>query len=395
MQTSARKKIALWQPYFLGGGAEAVALWTLQALLEDYDVTLHTLSPVDFGWLDKMYCTQLADKSIHVQAQLPNWWASSSADFLLSNNQQTRVALIYWSIRCFKQVAHQYDVAFSTFNALDMGVAGMQYLHWVHVLERYPDQAKPLQNLLMKWTHFSHEQLAENFSIANSQFTADRVEKAYGIKSQVVFPPVTTEIVSQPWEQKENAFLCSGRIVEAKQTHRAITILRAIRDKGFDVKLHITGGGGGVYANGYVRKVQKLARENADWVFLHQNLAYQDYLKVVASCRYGIHYKPEPFGISIAEMLKADMIPFVRSVGGQVEIVGAENAAILFANEPEAIERIANVLRNEALQVDLRRSLHQRKQLFSTERFMDEIRSKVDQYLSAGADLSPLPLSSQ
>ncbi|HEY9887959.1 MAG TPA: glycosyltransferase family 4 protein [Candidatus Obscuribacterales bacterium] len=382
MPTSAKPTLALWQPYFLGGGAEAVALWILEALHADYDVTLHTLSAPDFVWLDKMYCTQLAHKNIQVSPQLPDR-LSQAAYFLLGNNKAMRLALIYWSIRSFKQVAHQYDVAFSAFNALDMGVPGIQYLHWVHVLEQLPNKASLWQKLLMKWVDFSYPQLCENFSIANSQFTADRVSKAYGIESGVVFPPVTTEIAAQPWADKENAFLCSGRIVKAKQTHRAITILKAIRAQGFDVKLHITGGGGGVYSQGYVREVEQLAKANADWVYLHQNLAYQDYLKIVAQCRYGIHCKPEPFGISIAEMLKADLIPFVRSTGGQVEIVGAENTDILFDNEAEAIAKIAQVLQDEARQQTLRQALQQRQYLFSTERFMGEIQTTVRQYLAS------------
>ncbi|MEL6136627.1 MAG: glycosyltransferase, partial [Cyanobacteria bacterium J06628_6] len=143
-----------------------------------------------------------------------------------------------------------------------------------------------------------------------------------------------------PWADKENLFLCSGRIVKPKQTHRVISMLQAVREKGFDVKLHITGGGGGIYADSYMRQIETLARQNSDWVYLHRNLSYKDYLELVSRCRYGVHYKPEPFGISVAEMLKADMIPFVRTFGGQMEIVGSEQKSILFADEQDGVEKL-------------------------------------------------------
>lgn len=382
MVKTVKKRIAVWQPFFFGGGAEAVALWVLQALSSEYDVTLFTLAEVDIAWLDTMYATQLSKQDITVHTLLTGRlgkWAYA----LMSNGPIARMAFVYWTIRRFKAVSADYDLVFSAYNALDMGRPGIQYLHWVYVVEKETEQAERWMKALMRWVDFSRERLQQNLSIANSQYTADRVQKCYGIKAQVVFPPVITQIDALPWAEKDNAFLCSGRIVQAKQTHRVITILKAVRAQGFDVKLHITGGGGGVYGQDYLRKIEAIAQAHSDWIFLHQNLPYEDYLKIVARCRYGIHYKPEPFGISVAEMLKADMIPFVRSKGGQMEIVGAEHVDLLFDNEKEGAEKIAAVMRDQSLQEALRRSLAHRKHLFSTEHFMAAIRQTVEQALTA------------
>lgn len=380
MNISSKPQIAVWQPYFLGGGAEAVALWILEALIPEYDVTLYTLADISLPWLDSMYSTELAPKNVQIKTQVPNW-LRSFAYFLISNNKMLRMFFIYWSIRQFKESSHHHDVLFSAFNALDMGQPGIQYLHWEHVVEKKKEKAEPWLKVFMKWVDFSYDRLGKNFSIANSEFTAQRVEKAYGVQAEVIYPPVTTEIDALPWHEKENAFLCSGRIVRNKQTHRAITILKAVREAGFDVKLHITGGSGGAYAQKYLKEVQQLAKENADWVFLHQNLPYSEYLKIMASCRYGIHYKPEPFGISVAEMMKAGMIPFVRSKGGQMEIVGSEQTEILFLDEPDCVKKVIQVLGDESLQQTILQTLDERKKLFSTERFMDEIRTTVKHYL--------------
>lgn len=378
----ARKSIAVWQPYFRGGGAEAVALWILEALYQEYDVTLHTLAPVDLAWLNSMYDTHLPEGSIKVSHYLSQRF-EGSAYGLMARGEFFRAAFVYWAVKRFKAAASQYDLVFSAFNALDMGRSGIQYLHWVHVVDEPYDQAHWWQKALMRWADFSYERLESNYSIANSQYTADRVQKSYGIDSEVIFPPVITQIDALPWEEKENAFLCSGRIVQPKQTHRVIEILKAIRQRGFEVSLHITGGGGGVYQQAYLTQVEKLVDQNSDWITLHQNLPYDEYLKVVARCRYGIHYKPEPFGISIAEMLKANMLPFVRSKGGQMEIVGAEHEALLFKKQKDAVEKISAVLGDTALQESLRASLQARKALFSTEHFMKSIRTTVASYLQS------------
>ncbi|MGB5974496.1 MAG: glycosyltransferase, partial [Nodosilinea sp.] len=185
-----------------------------------------------------------------------------------------------------------------------------------------------------------------------------------------------------------------GRVVVAKQTHRVIEILSAVRQQGFDIKLYITGGGGGTYSWGYGRRVRKLAAANADWIRFYRDLPYADYLDILARCRYGLHHKPEPFGISVAEMVNAGMIPFVYNRGGQVEIVNAANTDIIFCNAQDAVEKIAAVLKDCDRQTALQAALAGQKSLFSTERFIQEIASAVSDRLSSFSLTSAPPSSS-
>lgn len=385
------KTIAVWQPYFLGGGAEAVALWVMVALVNDYDVTLCTLTGVDLTHLNAMYGTNLSGDRLRVRSLL-NPGLTRLVHRLIANLPWVRLALIHWSIRRFKAISAQYDLAISTYNAVDLGRLGLQYIHWVNVVEQPWRKASPVMKLMLMLSQFSESNLRANVSLTNSFCTADVVKQTYGIEAQVVYPPVTTAITPVPWEEKETAFLCSGRVVVAKQTHRVIEILAAVRQRGFDVKLHITGGGGGTYGWGYERRVRKLAEANADWVTFYCDLPYADYLDILARCRYGIHHKPEPFGISVAEMVNAGIIPFVYNRGGQIEIVNAANTDLIFSNAQDAVEKIVAVLENGDRQTTLLNALAHQKWLFSTERFTQEIAAAVADCLSPPPPPSP-PLS--
>jgi glycosyltransferase involved in cell wall biosynthesis len=383
MTPPSPKTIAVWQPYFLGGGAEAVALWLLAALVDDYDVTLCTLAGVDLASLDAMYGTSLAlAPTLTVKSWIPSTY-TRLVYRLIANLAWAQLVFIHLSIRWFKAVGQPYDLVVSAFNAVDLGKPGLQYLHWVNVVEKPWQQASPMMKLMLRLSQFSEERLKANASIANSHYTAQRVKKTYGIDAPVIYPPVVTALKPVPWDDKEDAFLCSGRVVFAKQTHRVIEILSAVRERGFDIKLYITGGGGGTYSWGYQQKVRQLAAANSSWITFYQNLPYADYLNVVARCRYGIHHKPEPFGISVAEMVKAGLIPFVCARGGQIEIVGASNTDIIFEKADDAIDKIAAVLAKPNRQQSLLDSLAKQAPLFSTERFTQEIRAVVDTCLNS------------
>jgi glycosyltransferase involved in cell wall biosynthesis len=374
MKPSTCKSVALWYPCFMGGGAEAVALWMLEALKDKYDVTLFTVADISFEKLNGMYGTQLSKEQITVKALSPALF-TSICHFLTANNADVRMLLMHLLIRFFKANNQSFDLVISAYNAMDLGRQGLQYIHWINVLEGKKAIYRNISN-------FSTEQLRENISISNSHFVADRVKTAYGIESSVIYPPVVMESRDIPWEQKEDAFICSGRLVASKQPHKVIKILKAVRRQGFDVKLYMTGGGGGASNVKYRRLVMKMAEENASWVTVYENLKYKDYVDVVDKCKYGIHYKQEPFGISIAEMVKAGAIPFVRSQGGHVEIVGANNSGLFFDSDAKAIEQIVGVLSSVEKQEHLRSALAEQKELFSTHRFMEEISKAVDHYFS-------------
>lgn len=376
MTSPALRKIAVYYPAFLGGGAETVALWMLEALKEKYELTLFTVSDIDFERLNAMYGTTLSHQKIQVKSLFPKF-SSSITDSLIANNKQIRMLLFHLSIRHIKARQEEYDLLISAYNAADLGKKTIQYIHWVKVLEG--------NWWCEKVSNFSIAQLRKNCSLSNSQVVREAVQKTYGIDSTVLYPPVVLDIPNESQIEKENAFICSGRITEAKQPDKVIKILERVRAQGFDVKLYLTGGGGGAYALKYERSIKKLAIENADWITLYENLEYADYVKVVARCKYGIHYKKEPFGISIAEMVKAGVIPFVRSQGGQVEIVGAQNQDLFFGDEEEAIAKIIAVLSSSEKQSTLLEALKAQKQLFSTQRFMAEMTKFVDGYFEQAA----------
>ncbi|AFZ01030.1 glycosyltransferase [Calothrix sp. PCC 6303] len=369
------KKIAVFYPYFMGGGAETVALWMLQALVDKYDLTLFTLANINFEKLDSMYGTSLSNRNIKIFKLVPDA-ISNICHFLIANNQQLRMMFIHLVLRMLKQKANSYDLVISGYNAADLGdKIGIHYIHWTQVLE----EGLPIHQ---KISNFSQKNLLQNVSVANSRWIANRTKEIYGVDAKVVYPPVVMEPQNIPWHQKENTFICSGRIVKAKEPHRVIKILKLVREQGFDIKLHLTGGGGGIYGWKYNNFIHKIVQENSDWITLHENLPYQEYIKLVSVCKYGIHFKREPFGISIAEMVKAGAIPFVKGEGGQIEIVGEHNQELFFNTEEEAVNRIVHVLSHEDKRNQLIISLANQVDLFSTGRFMSEINVVVEDYFN-------------
>ena len=332
-----RRSIALFYPVFAGGGAEAVALWTACALQDDYDVTLFTALDVDLERLNQMYATYVSPDRVKVKAQ----FSGQARDFLTwlrAKGQLFGHLILHNSIRWFKTASQGYDVCFSAYNAIDFGRLGLQYIHW-HTVLRQPR---------LYWiSGFSEKRAVSNVSVANSQYTADKFEKTFGHSIDVLYPPVVYDesLKIVPWEKREPlSFVCSGRIVKAKSPHRIIEILQEVRQRGYDVKLHLTGGGGGNYADGYVRQVEAMVRENSDWVTLHTNLNYQDYMDVLRNCRYGFHLKMEPFGISVAEIVQMGLVPLVRYRGGQVEIVGTDHPEILIHPKDDHCAKIISIL---------------------------------------------------
>ena len=374
------KKIAILYPLFLGGGAESVTLWMLQALKDQYDLTLVTFSYIDFAQLDRQFGTKLNGAGVHLQIlfRFLNRVRSMQSYSLMTIRQHLLASY-------FRNMRLEFDLAIAAFNEMDLGGTGMQYIHvplFGHGNEtarkalRYP--TSPMRTFYQRACEilvgYSDERMKQNITLTNSRWTADLIKKSYAIETQVLYPPVSLDPPDIPWEERENGFTCSGRITIDKNLEKVIEIICKVRERGQDVHLHLLSGS---FEPAYRKTILDLRDQYSSWLFVEENLSRNELAHMLAKHRYGIHGRAnETFGISIAEMVRAGCIPFVPKGGGPEEIVG-ENPNLIFDNNEEAVEKIITVLSDEELAGFLKKAMKERALLFSVDKFKAELLNLV------------------
>ena len=164
-----------------------------------------------------------------------------------------------------------------------------------------------------------------------------------------------------------------GRIAPEKRIEDAIAILEAVRGCGHSVRLHLCGEiGGDVYG----RRIAQLCRERADWIVVEGRVSGERKSRILTHCRYGIQTRgAEPFGISVAEMIKAGAIVFAPANGGQAEILDTPD--LLFTSQAEAIAKIQAALNQPNRQMQLARILAARGGLFDARNFIRQARAGI------------------
>jgi glycosyltransferase involved in cell wall biosynthesis len=94
----------------------------------------------------------------------------------------------------------------------------------------------------------------------------------------------------------------------------------------------------------YARRLDERARAHGPWVRLHRDVPRDALGPLLAARRYGIHaMADEPFGMAVAEMVRAGCIVFAPDTAGPAEIIGAY-PPVTFASATQAIECIETVL---------------------------------------------------
>jgi len=371
------KKIAILFPAFLGGGAEAVCAWILESLKNDFDVTLITLSDISLTELDEQYGTMLQGSTVKVhRVPLPLTWRERVEKSLSMFSFRQFFMMRYYK----KELAGKFDLVISAFNEMDFGHRGVQYIYFpmfgrasdkIRSVVGYPDSAmrKMYKELLRIWSGYSEERMKKNITLVISYWTAYLVQNIYRIDVRVVYPPAVLKCPDIPWEEREDGFVLVSRIVREKNIEVAIRIISEMRRRGLDVHLHIIGGVGDPK---YRQELEHMAGTQ-DWIVWEERLPKSEYAHLLARHKWGIHVrKNEQFGIGVAEMVLAGVIPFVPAEGGQVEIVNGDER-LLWRNEEEAIYKIETVLTDWMLQEQIRRGLGKQRNKWSAERFKKEI----------------------
>ncbi len=382
-----RPRVAVIHPQIkTGGGSEACVLRILEALHEEHDLTLITSNKIDFAELNAFYETRLGPEDVRTVRVAPplllrsgNWF-SALRGFRL--NDYCRAA------------AGDFDLMFSAYNPMDFGRPGIQYLLDPLFNTRLLQMLNPTPRRLRRWFYkdsfyrraylklgerlssYSPEAVRQNVTVVDSDWMGGLTRAALKLETQTLYPPVPDAARNSPWDKREDGFLCVGRIVPEKQVERAMKIVAAVRRELPGIHLHVVGRVGDA---AYFRSLRRLARSLGDWIAFEIEVPAARKAEILASHKYGIHGKEnEPFGITVAELVKAGCLVWVPRGGGQVEIVAHDS--LTYSGIEDGAARILSVLKDEGRQADLRAHLASRASLFSLGRFESEVKRIVAKF---------------
>ena len=376
------------------GGGNGVGAWMLEALREDYELSVLTWEPFAPQAIDRFYGTALAGAGITTHGVAA--WLRRSLDAIPLPLSLLKTSLL---LRRAKRMAAGFDVLLSANNEADFGRPGIQYIH-------FPWGYQPRPPVDLRWYHprvlrslyyrlcvaiagFSFDSMRANVSLVNSAWTGGMMQRRHGVAGRTLHPPVPGDFPDVPWAAREPGFLCIGRIAPEKEVERVVEILAAVREVVPDVHLHIVGTPG---PPAYCARIRRLAERHGGWISLNESLPRADLVRLIAGHRFGIHgMREEHFGIGIAEMVRAGCVVWVPDGGGQVEIVS--DARLRYASVEDAAKKILRVLQDPAELAAVRADLAARRDLFSTERFAREIRAIAATLSADPTSKPPTPLN--
>jgi len=386
------KRVLLVQPSLNPpGGGNAVAAWIVQALRECCEVSVLSWTPPRLDEINGFYGTSLEarDFSGHlVPARIRRIFDALPASLALFKRAILRRELNRL------RFDHRFDVLLGADNEFDFGCRGIQYLH-------YPNQRLPRPRVDYRWYHripgsvrvyrslsqglaaASVDRMRANLTLVNSAYIAKMVSEVHGIDTQIVFPPVSGRFPQVDWDQRADGFLCVGRFSDEKRLETVVDIIARLRARGHEIVLHLIGDES---RSVYGKRIRALARQNESWIWLHLSVSREELMDLMTQNRYGIHAMlDEHFGIAVAELQRAGCIVFAPNSGGPAEIA-AGDSRVLYESPRDAVSKIEAVLENPELREDLRAGVARRRDRFSVERFVSEMRRIVLEFESDGPE---------
>jgi glycosyltransferase involved in cell wall biosynthesis len=225
--------------------------------------------------------------------------------------------------------------------------------------------------------------------ISISNFTKGFIDKTFGIKSVLIYPPVDTErFLPLP---KENIILSVGRFTKSLHNKKQEVLVEAFKrlvDSGVNNwKLMIVGG---------VTEDEKYIVDNLNKMKDHYHIEIKtdidlnELTKLYGSASifwhasgFGIDEninpeKVEHFGISTIEAMSAGCVPVVAKKGGQKEIIEENISGLFFETVDELVKKTKMLIVNQKERESLSQKAIMRSKYFSKEQFTNRIDSIIE-----------------
>ncbi|MDD8027116.1 MAG: glycosyltransferase family 4 protein [Acidobacteriota bacterium] len=378
-ESVGRPKAAVYHPWLIeGGGSEAVALWAARALSYEFAVDILTMGETPLDRLNAAYGTDLREPEIGlIRIPVPR--------LLRRRGDALRAAL---AARAVRPLLSGYDLLFSSYNVMDFGRRGLQYISDFSFddairraclgdtvdgreLRRRPAPWRSLYlGTARKIARQSRSGWRRNLTLANSRWSRDLMAEVFGVESEVVYPPVVAPDPDVAWEKRADGFVTIGRIVPEKRVDELADIVAEVGRANRDVHLHVLGR---VPDDALGRTLAAKARASAGSLRLEGPVYGEAKRGFLLGHRYGLSgRRHEPFGMSAAEMVRAGLIVWVPQSGGQVEIV--DHPELVFESPADAAAKIGRVMADPARQRALLAHLRRQAAKFAIGGFVEGIR---------------------
>lgn len=373
------KKILVVHPQ-LGviGGAEQVSIrligWIADRL--DAEVSLLTLAPTKPDELIRSGLPQtVAGNLRHIAVNAPSLPGfSGDRPYLL------KLALLH---RTARQVSSDYDVCISTYNELDFGKQGVQYIHHpsfadrstlkeLNALARETSLARlPFADHLYrlavsKIAGDSLEGFRKNITMVNSGFMKKVVEGVYGIEGEVVYPAFLTEDLLQAtpdWDGRDFRFVSVGRVARDKNLTTLVDYYALLHREFPQAEFVIAGRSSD---HKYEELLLKAAALRGVPLRILKDLPDQDLRSLLKASRFYVHSKiNEHFGISIVEAAASGCLTLVHHSGSADEIV--RTPRLVFEDGNDLVSKVKTLLDDSIRQ-----------------RVLAELRSRLDEFTLKG-----------
>ncbi len=384
-----KPSLLVTHPWMARGGSEATAMWTLEALSPEFEITFVTAAPMngsDWETLNLAYGTSVDPSRLRVVKApvIPGAKGPRTLPHL-----QVR-----WFERFCHSLAPDFDLCLSAYNPIWFGRPSIQLIGDFSFSEEmrrrlqvdgtgpFRHRPSPLRNLYLslgQWIEISQPPLGErgDLILANSTWAATQLREHFHLPDPAVLhPPVPLPATCEPRERAPSSFVALGRVVPEKEIERMIAILDAVRTLGFPLSFTLVGH---LDDSDYSRRIADLAAAR-DWINIPGFLELEAKQHLLASHTFGLHAcRIEAFGIAVAEMAAAGCVTFIPTSGGTGEIVPFPE--LQYATEEEAVEKISALLRDPARVEALAGRMPDQVAQFAPARFAEKLQGIVRRFL--------------
>lgn len=223
-----------------------------------------------------------------------------------------------------------------------------------------------------------------NKILCNSFFTKRFIDKEFGVKSGVLYPPVDVNEIKPM--KKLNQILFVGRFSQLKQVKNhevLINCFKKLYDSGFDRLRLILAGGTEVGVGDYLEKLKEKSQgypiefiENADFDKIKKLYSKSKLFWSAVGYEQDEEKDPdrvEHFGISVVEAMAGGSVPLIYNAGGHKEIVNDGINGFVWSKTNDLINLSKKVFRDSNLFQQVSENAIKRSRHFSYEKFTERL----------------------